>query len=246
MIVDSKPLSLYQSFNDFHLYMRCQQIPLEIILTIKECYIALFHKNRDAYDVCNTKIDNDFFPIQLYRQLKLLKDYGMGDYKVGGSAALKLASADDTWENDDVDIMIYTQLNPRMYATALGLNCACKSWTKGIDPMNSESEERFHESIFQVLTFQHPDFDKKIQLVFFEKFYNLTFTSFLDTILDYPAHVLYEVDFDAEEKMTYNFFLPVKMWDSILQKRIPKNLHCLKSSERIEKYVKRGFEFFEI
>ncbi len=110
--------------------------------------------------------------------------------------------------------------------------------------MNAEREEKFHESIYQVLTFQYNDFDKKIQLVFFEKFDNPSFTNFLDEILDYPAHVLYEVDFDEDDRKTYNFFLPIKMWKNILQKRIPRNLHCLQSTERIQKYVGRGFEFF--
>jgi hypothetical protein len=64
--------------------------------------------------------------------------------------------------------------------------------------------------------------------------------------LDYPAHVLYEVNFDKDDKKTYNFFLPVQMWENILQKRIPRNLHCMKSEERIQKYMKRGFEFFTI
>ena len=210
-----------------------------MIFAIENHYIADF----PTYDECKTEIDNDFFPTIVYRQLKFMKDTELGDYKVGGSAALKLATADNTWENDDVDIMVYTEMNTYEYSAQLGLTTLIKSWTKGIDPMNLEKEENFHKNIYQVLTFLHQDFDKKIQLVFFEKFDNPSFTNFLDTILDYPAHVLYEVDFDADDKMKYNFFLPVKMWDNILQKKIPRNLHCLKSSERIEKYVKRGFEF---
>ena len=239
MGIDSRPLSLYQTFNYFQDQMK-NQIPAEIIFIIKEYYIAPF----PVYDECKTKINNDLFPTQVYRQLKLMKDSGLGDYKVGGSAALKLASADNTWENDDIDIMVYTEMNTRVYAAQLGLTTLTKSWTKGVDQMNADREEKFHESIYQVLTFQHNDFDKKIQLVFFEKFDNPSFTNFLDKILDYPAHVLYEVDFDKDDRKTYNFFLPIKMWGSILQKRIPRNLHCLQSTERIQKYVERGFEFF--
>lgn len=239
MIMDSKPLSLYQSFNDFQFYVR-DQLLLDVVLTIKEIYISQF----PVYDECKTEIHNDIFPTKVYRQLKLMKDKGYGDYKVGGSAALKLASLDNTWENDDVDIMVYTPMKTLEYAERIGLTTLVKSWTKGMDPMNIEREERFHESIFQVLTFQHHDFDKKIQLVFFQEFTGSSFTNFLDGILDYPAHVLYEVDFDKDDRKTYNFFLPTKMWGNILEKRIPRNLHCLQSEERIEKYKKRGFEFF--
>jgi hypothetical protein len=217
-----------------------RQMQADIILTIKKHYIAQF----PIYDECKTERDNDLFPAKVYRQLKLMKDSGLGDYKVGGSAALKLASIDNTWENDDIDIMVYTEMNTCEYAAQLGLTTLTKSWTKGIDPMNAEREEKFHENICQVLTFQHNDFDKKIQLVFFEKFDNPSFTNFLDKILDYPAHVLYEVDFDKDDNKIYNFFLPVKMWGSILQKRIPRNLHCLQSTARIQKYIERGFEFF--
>ena len=173
-----------------------------------------------------------------------MKDSGLGDYKVGGSTALKLASADNTWENDDVDIMVYTEMDACQYATLLGLTTLIKSWTKGVDVMNVDREETFHQTIYKVLTFQYDNFDKKIQLVFFEKFDNPSFTNFLDKTLDYPAHVLYEVDFDKDDVMTYNFFLPIKMWENILQKRIPRNLHCLRSSARIQKYIERGFEFF--
>ena len=173
-----------------------------------------------------------------------MKDCELGDYKVGGSGALKLASADNTWDNDDIDIMIYTEMNTCEYAARLGLTTLTKSWTRGVDQMNAEGEEKFHDKIYQVLTFQHNDFDKKIQLVFFEKFDNTSFTNFLDEILDYPAHILYEVDFDKNDSKTYNFFLPIKMWGSILQKRIPRNLCCLKSTARVQKYVERGFEFF--
>lgn len=235
----SKPLSLYQSLSCFHYIMR-NELPLDIIGTIAQHYIAQF----PIYAECKTEINNDLFPAQVYRNLNWMKNNGFGDYKVGGSTALKLASADNTWENDDVDIMICTEKNSYEYATALGLTNLTKSWTKGIDSMDVEREEKFHDNIYQVLTFKHDDFDKKIQLVFFEKCDNLSFTNFLDKILDYPAHVLYEVDFDKDDKKTYNFFLPIKMWESILEKRIPRNLHCLKSGERIQKYIERGFEFY--
>ncbi|MBA2369542.1 MAG: hypothetical protein H0V82_11045 [Candidatus Protochlamydia sp.] len=235
----SKPLSLYQSLSCFHYNFR-DQLPLDLIVTIAKYYIASI----DVYDECKTEINNDLFPAKIYRQLKWMKDNGFGDYKVGGSNALKLASADNTWENDDVDIMVYTEMNTYEYATALGLTNHTKSWTKGIDSMDVEREEKFHDNIFQVLTFKNDDFDKKIQLVFFEKCDNHSFTNFLDKILDYPAHVLYEIDFDKDDKKIYNFFLPVKMWESILEKRIPKNLHCLKSGARIQKYIERGFVFY--
>jgi hypothetical protein len=199
-----------------------------------------------AYGECKTEIIHDLFPTELYRQLQWMKDRGMGDYKVGGSAALKLATADTSWENDDVDIMVHTTMNTIEYAKKLGLTNLVKSWTKGVDPNNPDREERFHDSIYQVLTFRRNDFDKKIQLVFFKKFNDSSFTNFLDRILDYPAHVLYEVNFDKDDKKTYNFFLPVQMWENISQKRIPRNLHCMKSEERIQKYMKRGFEFFTI
>ncbi|HEX4839665.1 MAG TPA: hypothetical protein VFU89_04405, partial [Rhabdochlamydiaceae bacterium] len=159
---------------------------------------------------------------------------------------LKLATCDPTWENDDVDIMVQTAMDTREYAKKVGFTHLVKSWTKGVDPQNPDREEHFHDAIYQVLTFQHNEFDKKIQLVFFRKFKDLSFTNFLDKILDYPAHVLYEVYFDKNDKRTYKFFLPVKMWDNILQKQIPRNLHCMKSETRIQKYMKRGFEFFTI
>jgi len=241
MSTASRSLSLYQSFNCFRYYMG-SRLGSDIISTIKKCYIAQF----PIFDECKTKIANDLFPTKIYRQLKLMKDGGLGDYKVGGSAALKLASADNTWENDDIDIMIYTKMDTYAFAIQLGLSLTTltKSWSKGIDPMNPDREERFHENIYQVLTFQHNDFDKKIQLVFFAEFDNSSFTDFLDKILDYPAHVLYEVDFDKDDKKAYNFFLPVKMWENIVQKRIPRNLHCLQDTTRIQKYINRGFEFF--
>ncbi len=135
-------------------------------------------------------------------------------------------------------------MNTYEYAAQVGLTNLIKSWTKFVDPIDAEREEKFHDKIYQVLTFQHKDFDKKIQLVFLERLGKDSLTNFLDKILDYPAHVLYEVDIDNEGKKKYTFFLPVKMWGNILQKKIPRNLHCLKSTERIEKYKKRGFEFF--
>lgn len=236
----SAPLSLYQSFNCFQYYMMKRQMPLDLILNIKKRYVAQF----PIYDECKTEISSDPFPTKIYHQLKLLKDSGLSDYKVGGSAALKLATSDNTWENDDIDIMICTKMNTREYAAQLGLTTLIKSWTKDVDPMNAEVEEKFHEEIYQVLTFKYDDFHKKIQLVFFQKFVNHSFVNFLDQILDYPAHVLYEVDFDKDNRKIYNFFLPVKMWGNILKKRIPRNLHCLKSEARIQKYINRGFTFF--
>jgi len=214
-------------------------MPPKMILNIKKIYIAKF----PIWDECKTKIANDLFPTKIYRQLKLMKDSGHCDYKVGGSAALKFASADNTWENDDIDIMVYTKMDTHVFTTQLGLITCTKNWTKGIDPTNPDKEEKFHASIYQVLTFQHNDFNKKIQLVFLKKPDNSSFADFLDKILDYPAHVLYEVNFDKDDKKIYNFFLPVKMWGNIVQKRIPRNLHCLQSKARIEKYISRGFEF---
>jgi hypothetical protein len=237
--IEHKPLSLYQSLRYFQCNMR-SEIPLDVMSIIAKYYIAKF----PIYDECKTELDNDPFPAKVYRQLKLMKDSGLGDYKVGGSAALKLASGDNTWENDDIDIMIYTEMKTNECAAQLGLTTLTKSWTKGVDEMNVDREENFHKNIYQVLTFQHDDFDKKIQLVFFEKFDDPLFTNFLDKILDYPAHVLYEVDFDKDDRKTYNFFLPIKMWGCILQKRIPRDLHCLQSTARTQKYVERGFEFF--
>lgn len=90
MSIDSNPLSLYQTFNYFQNQM-WRKLPPEMIFIIKEHYIAQY----PVYDECKTKINNDLFPTQVYRQLKLMKDRGLGDYKVGGSAALKLASADE-------------------------------------------------------------------------------------------------------------------------------------------------------
>ncbi len=242
MSVDAKPLSLYRSFNCFQYYMS-DRLGSDIMLNIKKYYIAQI----PIYDECRTRIANDLFPTKIYRQLKLMKDSGLGDYKVGGSAALKLATADNTWENDDVDIMVRTEMKTLVFAAHLGLdtlNALTKSWTRNVDPINPDTEEKFHDSIYQVLTFQYNDFDKKIQLVFFKEFGKSSFTDFLDTILDYPAHVLYEVDFDKDDKKIYNFFLPVKMWKNIVQKQIPRNLHCVRSKARIKKYMNRGFEFF--
>lgn len=165
------------------------------------------------------------------------------DYKIAGSAALKLATVDTTWENDDVDIMIQTIMDANLCADALGLPDPIKTWTKGVDPMNKDREENFHDRIVKVLTFRVDGFNKNIQLVFFQNLSKLSFTDFLDDILDYPAHVLYEVDFDTNAKMSYNFYLPTKMWGNIVEKQIPKNMHCLKSAERIEKYMGRGFSF---
>ncbi|HEX4839497.1 MAG TPA: hypothetical protein VFU89_03540 [Rhabdochlamydiaceae bacterium] len=196
------------------------------------------------YGTSTVEITNDPFPTEVYRQLQLTKNQGVGDYKVGGSAALKLATCDPTWENDDVDIMVQTAMDTREYAAALGLTNLVKSWTSGIDGKDPDREERFHEAIYQVLTFQHGEFDKKIQLVFFKHNDDYSFINFLDLVLDYPAHVLYEVNFTENGSKTYDFFLPVKMWTSILQKRIPRNLHCMQSEARIQKYMKRGFEFY--
>jgi hypothetical protein len=214
-------------------------IPDKIILTIKEHYTS-----QSVYDECITKINNDLFPTKVYRRLQCMKEEGLGDYKVGGSTALKLASADNTWENDDVDIMVNTQMDTYQYAAQLGLTTCIKSWTKGVDPSNLDKEEKFHENIYQVLTFQYDDFDKKIQLVFFDEFRSPSFIHFLDQILDYPPHVLYEVEVDKVDRKIYKFFLPMKMWESILEKRIPRNLHCLQSEARLQKYIERGFEFF--
>ncbi|MBA3602300.1 MAG: hypothetical protein H0W50_01340 [Parachlamydiaceae bacterium] len=172
MNINSKPLFLYQTnsveFKYFQDYM-ISQIPVDIILSIKEYYIALAPIPK--YDECKTKINNDLFPTQVYRQLKLMKDSSLGDYKVGGSAALKLASADMTWENDDIDIMVYTEMDTYEYASQLGLTTLTKSWTKGLDQENTEREERFHKNIYQVLTFQHNDLTKKSNWFFLK---NLT------------------------------------------------------------------------
>jgi len=199
-----------------------------------------------AYAERTTEITNDLFPTEVYRQLQWMKDQGFGDYKVGGSAALKLATADTTWENDDVDIMVRTAIDTREYAAKLGLTNLVKSWTRGVDASDPDREEKFHDAICQVLTFQHGAFDKKIQLVFFKLYGNSSFINFLDRVLDYPAHVLYEVNFAENGSKTYHFYLPVKMWESILQKRIPRNLHCMQSETRIQKYMKRGFNFCTI
>jgi len=234
MSTASKPLSLYHSLNEFCFYMR-NEIPRDVLLKIRECYISQF----PTYDECKTEIVNDLFPTKIYRQLKWMKDNGFGDYKVGGSAALKLASADTAWENNDVDILVYTKTRSYNYAKQLGLNFdnLIKSWIQ--DP---DDEEMFDTNITHVLTYRYGDFDRKIQLVFFQTFEDSSFINFLDRILDYPAHVLYEVDFDKTDRKTYNFFLPVKTWEAILQKRIPRNL--MQSQARIQKYIKRGFEFF--
>src|SRR5262249_19071874 len=110
------------------------RIPRDILSTIKEFYIAQF----PIYDECKTELENDSFPTKIYRQLKLMKDGEHADYKVGGGAALKLALADNTWENDDVDIMVYTEMNTLEYAAQLGLTNLTKSWTKGVDEMNAD------------------------------------------------------------------------------------------------------------
>lgn len=197
-----------------------------------------------GYVVSKTEIANDPFPQDIYRQLRVMQDNGFADYKVGGSAALKLASADQTWDNEDVDIFIRTAMNTREFATQLGLGNPVRSWTRNVDPDNPEREERFHDSINQVLTFRHADFNKTIQLVFFDRVGNGSFENFLDGLLDYPAHVLYEVEF-PNDRPIYKFFLPSRLWRNILEKRIPRHLHCINSATRLNKYIARGFTFYE-
>ncbi|HEX4839498.1 MAG TPA: hypothetical protein VFU89_03545, partial [Rhabdochlamydiaceae bacterium] len=41
-----------------------------------------------AYEECETQRVNDLFPIEIYRQLDWMKNLELGDYKIGGSAAL--------------------------------------------------------------------------------------------------------------------------------------------------------------